>query len=110
MPFIKKNRQESVSRERVVFRRDNARPRTSLTRQKLSQLEWHVFLPKLAPSDFHSLLSPQNSLKGKIFDSDLMTIRNLKCLGRSFAAKYQEYEISPVRFLSFEAARRMTKK
>ncbi|GJQ83005.1 hypothetical protein Trydic_g15821 [Trypoxylus dichotomus] len=51
-----------VNRKGIVFRHDNARPRTSLTtRTRLSDY-WKIVLhppysPELAPSDYHSFRS-----------------------------------------------------
>ena len=62
---------EIVSRKHIIFHQDNARLNVSLmTRQKLLQLGWKFLIhppysPDIAPSDFHSFRSLQNSLNGK---------------------------------------------
>ena len=66
---------ELVNRKHIIFHQDNARLHVSLmTRQKLLQLGWEVFIhllysPDIAPSDFHLFQSLQNSLNGKNVNS-----------------------------------------
>ena len=66
---------ELVNRKHIIFHQDNARLHaSSMTRQKLLQLGWEVLIhppysPDIALLDFHLLLSLQNSLNGKKFNS-----------------------------------------
>ena len=66
---------ELVNRKHIIFHQGNTRPRVCLmTRQKLLQLGWEVLIhllysPDVAPLDFHSFQSLQNSLNGKNFNS-----------------------------------------
>ena len=73
---VEEKRPELKNRKGVVFHHDDARPRASLvTRQKLLELGWDVlphppYSPDLAPSDYFSFRSLQNSLNGKNFNND----------------------------------------
>ena len=78
-----------------VFDNNNARSHHTLleTCQKLLQLGWDVlthlpYFPDFAPLDILLFRSPQNSLRGKVFDSD----DDVKqYLDQFFAAKDQNF-------------------
>ena len=73
---VEEKRPELTNRKGVVFHHDDARPRASLvTRQKLLELGWDVlphppYSPDLAPSDYFSFRSLQNSSNDKNFNND----------------------------------------
>ena len=64
-----------VKRKNIIFHQDNTRPHVSLmTRQKLLQLNWKVFIyllcsPDIIPLDFHLFQSLPNSNGKKISNS-----------------------------------------
>ena len=65
---------ELVNRKFIIFHQDNIRPCFLMTRQKLLQLGWEVlthllYLPDIAPLDFHLFWSLHNSLNKRTFKS-----------------------------------------
>ncbi|XP_011069195.1 PREDICTED: histone-lysine N-methyltransferase SETMAR-like [Acromyrmex echinatior] len=72
---IAQKRPALANRRGIVFHQDNTRPHTSIvTRQKLRELGWEVFMhppytPDLAPSDYHLFLSMVNDFAGEKFSS-----------------------------------------
>lgn len=69
---FKQRMSELTNRKGKVFHRDYARPHTSLlTHQKLSQFEWYILQPDLAPSKFPIVpIYMQNFLDRKTFLSN----------------------------------------
>ena len=85
---------KTLSRNRIVFHHDNARPHSSLaTRQKLLELGWDVlphppYSPDLAPSDYHLFRSLQNFLNGQKFQDGKEVKTQLE---QFFALKNKEF-------------------
>jgi len=83
-----------VNRKGVIFHQDNARRHTSsVTRQKLRELNWELLIhppysPDLSPLDYHLFRSLHNAFNGKNFDND-KAIKSQ--LDQFFADKNQKF-------------------
>ncbi|GFT47543.1 histone-lysine N-methyltransferase SETMAR [Trichonephila clavipes] len=77
---IDQKRPELAYKIGVVIHQDNARPHTSVvTRQKLSELGWEIFMhppysPDLAPSDYYLFLALQNFLSDKKLGESIIRV------------------------------------